>query len=350
MDMKDNIIQYYENTRKYYGTYHNFKELSAWGGLVLYVIFAGTVNMVDLPDKHKILAMHILTLFVITISILVYRYISTQLKLKDSGGAYAATALIFLSELISGEKTEDELKKYMKIEKSNDKGIQSPHVLPKIFFEKSKEMNKEGRGFQDKIRTAIYGILILVTILVLVLKWANTLELQGEIVCPKAVQSISNGGKSMNFTEKLQIWTLVLTGLRTLATVIAAGGVVYAVKTFMFNTWLKAQAIYTDEEFRKARKVVFAHFGFNKGNPPTFDGPEKEQALIVCRKMDELAHLKWYVSKKKIIETWGHQMGKSWIILEKLVGDVRTQDRYLKKWKAFEGLAKEAITKYGLEQ
>ena len=154
----------------------------------------------------------------------------------------------------------------------------------------------------------------------------------------------------MNFAEQLQIWTLVLTGLRTLATVVVAGGVYFAVKTFRFNTWLKAQAIYTDKEFYKARGTVFEHFGFDKGNPPTFDGLEKEHALLVCQKMDELAHLKWYVGEKKIMETWGYQMGKSWIILEKLVGDVRTRDRYLKKWKAFEGLAKKAITKYGLEQ
>jgi hypothetical protein len=76
MDLKNQIIQYYENTRKYYGTYHNFKELSAWGGLVLYVIFAGTVNAVKLPDKHEVLAMCILTVFMIIVSILVYRYIS----------------------------------------------------------------------------------------------------------------------------------------------------------------------------------------------------------------------------------------------------------------------------------
>jgi hypothetical protein len=84
--MKDKIIQYYENTRQYYGAYHNHKEIAAWAGLVLFVMFAGLVNWVRLPDKHKILAVHILTFFVITIFILVYRYISAQIKMKDSAG------------------------------------------------------------------------------------------------------------------------------------------------------------------------------------------------------------------------------------------------------------------------
>jgi len=174
--MKDKIIQYYENTRQYYGTYHNHKEVSAWAGLVLYVLFAVLVNSVSLPDKYKILTVHILTLFVITVSILVYRYISTQIKMKDLAGAYAATAFIFLSELISEEKSEDELKQYLKIEESADKSAQSSYVLPNVFLKKSAIMNKRGRGFQDTTRSMIYGILILVTILVLVVKWGNALE------------------------------------------------------------------------------------------------------------------------------------------------------------------------------
>ena len=173
--MKDKIIQYYENTRQYYGAYHNHKEISAWAGLALYVLFAGLVNWVSLPDKYKIPAVIILTLFVIAVLILVYRYISTQIKLKDIGGAYVAAALIFLSELISEEKTKEELKEYMKIEDSADTNAQSPYVLPKIFLKKSAIQNTRGRGFQDTTRSMIYGILILVTILVLSVKWANAL-------------------------------------------------------------------------------------------------------------------------------------------------------------------------------
>ena len=142
-------------------------------------------------------------------------------------------------------------------------------------------------------------------------------------------------------------WTLVFTGLGAVAAFIAAVGVWWAARTFKFNTWLKAQEIYTDDKFTESRETILSGYPVVLQNPSEDD---KKHALRVCRKMDELAHLKWYVGKKKIIESWGHQMGKSWIILEKFVSDVRTQDGYLKKWKAFEYLAEEAITKYDLRK
>ena len=173
--MKDKVVQYYENTRQYYGTYHNHKEVSAWAGLALYVLFAGIVNWVRLPDKFKITIVVVLTVFVILVFILVYRYISTQIKMKDLAGAYAGTSSVFLSELISGEISEDELKQYIEIEDSADTSAQSKHVLPKKFLKKSEILNTRGRGFQDTTRSMIYGILFLVTILVLVVKWGQAL-------------------------------------------------------------------------------------------------------------------------------------------------------------------------------
>ena len=173
--MKNNIIQYYENTRLYYGTYHNHKEVSAWAGLALYVLFVGLVNWVILPDKYMLLSLIILSVFVIVVSILVYRYISAQIEMKDLAGAYSATAFIFLSELIAKDMNEEELKKYMNIEDSADTKAQSSHVLPKIFLLKSEIMNTRGRGFQDTTRSMIYSILILVTVLILVVKWINIL-------------------------------------------------------------------------------------------------------------------------------------------------------------------------------
>lgn len=163
------------------------------------------------------------------------------------------------------------------------------------------------------------------------------------------IQTMLNSGKNMT-DDVVKIWTLVFTALSAVAAAVGAFGILYALKTFRFNTWLKAQAIYMDKEFYEARKTVLERFeGCNKNNPPTFTPKDKDDALIVCRKMDELARLTPYIKKEKIIETWGNPMGKSWIILEKLVDDVRTQDKNLKKWKAFQRLAEKANEKYNLE-
>ena len=139
--------------------------------------------------------------------------------MKDSGGNYAATAFIFLSELISEEKTEEKLKEYMKIEESKDKNMQSSHVLPKIFFEKSEEMNTKGCGLKDKIRTSIYGILILVTISVLMLKWAKILWANEALY---HADFIKNEVERINFmSEDVFRWVI---GIGLVSTVL--GGVV----------------------------------------------------------------------------------------------------------------------------
>ena len=91
-------------------------------------------------------------------------------------------------------------------------------------------------------------------------------------------------------------------------------------------------------------------------SPPTFNSiTEKDHALLVCRKMDELAHLKSYVGEEKIIEVWGIPMGKSWMILgETVVKDERNKDKRNKspekKWNAFQHLAEKAIEKHNLKK
>jgi uncharacterized membrane protein YraQ (UPF0718 family) len=95
--------------------------------------------------------------------------------MKDLAGAYVAASFVFLSELILGKVPNDKLNEYMEIEESDDISAQSSHFLPKIFLKKSKVLNTIGREFQDTTKSMIYGILILVTILVLLVKWGQAL-------------------------------------------------------------------------------------------------------------------------------------------------------------------------------
>ena len=153
-------------------------------------------------------------------------------------------------------------------------------------------------------------------------------------------------------------WTLFFRALTAIAACVGAVGIYYAArtfryaaKTFRFNTWLKAQAIYVeDKEFYDARTYVLNKFGFDKNNPPTFNSEtEREYALLVCRKMDELARLIPYVKREKIIETWGVPMGKSWMILENfIIDEINREAPHIMKWTPFEDLCKEAVEKYNL--
>ncbi|WP_109831822.1 hypothetical protein [Reichenbachiella versicolor] len=171
---KDQIIDFYKSTNQYYANYHNHKETSAWAGLVLYMAFAGLINLFKIPVQSQIEITILISFFVVAITVFVYRYISIQLKMKDRAGAYSAAAFSFLNELMTNKKlTESELVQYLEIEESEDTIAQSSHVLPKKFLKKSRVLNTRGRGFQDQTRTMIYGILFAICFLTLTLKfWA----------------------------------------------------------------------------------------------------------------------------------------------------------------------------------
>lgn len=177
---QERVIEYYKIMRQQRSTQHDHKEICAWAGLVMYVLFAGALLAVKLPEFKWFLIF-----FVIVFSILSYRYISNQLKLKDIAGAQSGTASIYLSELISVEKNDDELKEYLEIKNDEEfkkylkeddiddcnvrdiLNFQSSYAYPSKFLKDSMKFNKKGRGFQDMTRFTIYGFLLLVTFLML---------------------------------------------------------------------------------------------------------------------------------------------------------------------------------------
>ena len=144
--------------------------------------------------------------------------------------------------------------------------------------------------------------------------------------------------------EFIKDWTFYFTGLGAVAAFIAAVGVWWAARTFKFNTWLKAQEIYTDDEFTKSREAILSGYPVVLQNP---NDDYKKHALRVCRKMDELAWLRHYgLSDRKILEAWGLQMGKAWVVLEEVIRE--QQSVHEKKWGNFEYLADIAIRENNL--
>ncbi len=142
-------------------------------------------------------------------------------------------------------------------------------------------------------------------------------------------------------------WTLVFTGLGAGAAIVGVVGIFLAARALKFNAWIKAQEIYVNKDFYKARKDILSHFGFTNAVPSRIGQTDEDSAIHVCQKMDELARLKPYLGTKRIIEAWGIPMGKSWMILLATVNQERKTHKA--KWDAFQRLAKVAIKKHKLE-
>lgn len=125
-----------------------------------------------------------------------------------------------------------------------------------------------------------------------------------------------------------------------IATLFAALGIFLAARQLRFSAWIKAQEIFTAEPFVAARKLVFSHLA-----TPTEQWPDahQENALLLCRRMDELCHLAPYLGRRRIIEWWASPLAKSWAAVAWLVERERAQSRDPGKWRAFQQLAEKSL-------
>ena len=169
--MKKDLLDYFKALMDYYGKYHQHKELSAWAGLVLHILFCTVAIRFALPATSKLVAFIALVLAVLVVAVLAYLYIRNQLEMKDCGGALAGAAIFFLTEILCADEKSLKREKYVTPpQDSAHTRAQAHHVLPKAMLDKAKILNTRGRGFQDRTRWLIYGLLVVSTFAVVGLK------------------------------------------------------------------------------------------------------------------------------------------------------------------------------------
>ncbi len=137
-------------------------------------------------------------------------------------------------------------------------------------------------------------------------------------------------------------WSTFWSAVSAIATAVGAAVVFLVRRQLRFEGWLKAQEVFTEDEFTRSRGQLFARLD-DHDRPWTDD--EKRNGLKVCRKMEELAALASYFPKKTILREWGDPLAKAWVLLEPLVREERITSNWKDKWHAFEKLGKEALHK-----
>jgi len=161
MEIKKEVINFYDGLYKYYGTYHNHKELSAWAGLVFFLVFCAGVLKIPIVEKFAMGTFWLLAIGLIAVGTITFFYINNQLNAKDTGGHHVMGALLIINELLRDNSKEINLK-YLSLEQSSDQKYQAPHVLPKYL---SDLVNKyKGKGEKMVVATRI-GIIALLSIL-----------------------------------------------------------------------------------------------------------------------------------------------------------------------------------------
>jgi hypothetical protein len=140
----------------------------------------------------------------------------------------------------------------------------------------------------------------------------------------------------MNWTFFLKVFTAVFAFIGSLA-------IIGVLRQIQLTSWIKAQEIFTDPEFREDRKMVLQRYHQKRTE---WTQPEKEKALLVCTRMDEFARIvpfmRPFVREKTVLKIWGDPLGKCWHVLKNIVDEERRKTNWEEKWKAFEDLGKKA--------
>ncbi len=146
--MKNEIIKFYEETGKHYGSYHDHKETCAWAGVVLHFVFCGTVTKIISTDNSTPCVNHIFAMLLAFETACILIYMNAQLKAKDMAAALNAAAMVLQLELLRGNQDETALKEYLNVEESDDLALRASHVLPIKLLRKAKAINAVGRDVQ----------------------------------------------------------------------------------------------------------------------------------------------------------------------------------------------------------
>src|SRR5208337_4151130 len=111
-------------------------------------------------------------------------------------------------------------------------------------------------------------------------------------------------------------WSTVWSAATALATAVGAGAVIFAWRQLRFNAWLKAQEIWTSQDFTQKRSHIFARLDTGSDE---WNEAEEAEALDVCRKMDEFAGLIPFLPRRIAMTNWGVPFAKAWLILGPMV-------------------------------
>ena len=169
--MKNDVLNYYNESRRFWGVYHNHKETCAWAGLVLHAIFCNAILKLDIKSLPNSYPNQAFAGIVVIESIIICLYMNSQFGMKDKGGAFAGAATELQVELIK-DQNPDAWKDHVELKPSSDPKFQSSHFLPARLLKREKVMNSRGRGEQNKTRMLALGLVALWTLVTIAARWS----------------------------------------------------------------------------------------------------------------------------------------------------------------------------------
>lgn len=153
---KDDFVKYLSDLRAPYATYHNHKELSAWGGVALYVIVCAQLTFApqDVFKNDTLVYAGAILFVLFSVSVLIY--VGCQLWLRRVASDYTAAALRLGAEW--SLRDEEMNQADWEVERVPDAWHHSPSVLPKAIRNEASAMQQIGRKTRRLLEFAAYSV------------------------------------------------------------------------------------------------------------------------------------------------------------------------------------------------
>jgi|SRR2546426_1264784 len=141
---KADVLKYLSDMRAHFAAYHNHKEVSAWAGVLLYVIFATQIAFAPTELFKTNAAVFSAYLLVVTLWLVVLLYLGAQLTSRVEAANYVAALLLLSTEYLTKDQHDIKIEGWSPRPKP-DACYQSEVVLPAIVYAKADEMKKVGQ-------------------------------------------------------------------------------------------------------------------------------------------------------------------------------------------------------------
>ncbi len=158
--IKADVLKYLSDIRADYSAYHNHKEVSAWAGVALYVIFISQLLFAkdDLLKEPLILVAVSLLLVLLLVATIIY--LNIQFRLRHEAANYANASIALSAEFLRKEEKDIKECDFL-LEDEADAGHHSPHILPKLIKTRAAKLSTVGQKFQKWLKYAAFAIILL---------------------------------------------------------------------------------------------------------------------------------------------------------------------------------------------
>lgn len=185
MNIKQDILKFLSDTANLYESYHNHKELSAWGALVFYVLLImGVLNAIknEPTEPYKIGAIA----FISIVGFIINCFICIQFEGRRKAANYVSacqdlTGKCLFEEIDLFEEEKEKKELYEKESKKQKSKVCKPefmadYYLPKIIIVKAEEIrgNKKAQKARIKLEWLVQCLLILALIAAGLIIWFKT--------------------------------------------------------------------------------------------------------------------------------------------------------------------------------